>query len=182
MDTERLLEERRAKDSAFTGEGSPLDPGRRADFPGLDYYPPDPELRFVTELIPGDGATVQVATSDGREKTYTRVGHVEFAVGGVGCRLTVFDTGHPGLFIPFRDATSGDETYGAGRYLDVTVEGSQRVVVDFNRAYNPYCVYGDGYSCPIPPAENRLQVPIRAGERDFKENRDTMTTRGVDER
>jgi uncharacterized protein (DUF1684 family) len=168
MDTEQLLAERRAKDRAFTGEGSPLGQDRRAGFGGLDYYPPDTGLRFVTRLIPGDGATIQVATSDGREKTYTRVGHVDFAVGAVECRLTVYDTGHPGLFIPFRDATTGVETYGGGRYLDVTVAGDGEMIVDFNRAYNPYCVYGDGYSCPIPPAENSLPVPIRAGERDFR--------------
>jgi uncharacterized protein len=169
MDIDRLREERRAKDLLFaTGELSPLDPEQKAVFKGLDYYQADPTLTFTTTLLPGDGAIINVPTSDGREKVYTRVGQVAFTVEGVDCHLTVYDTGHPGFFIPFRDGTSGNETYGAGRYLDVEVDRNGQMVVDFNRAYNPYCVYADGYSCPIPPSENRLPVPIRAGEKAFR--------------
>jgi len=73
--------------------------------------------------------------------------------------------GHPRLFLPFRDATSGVETYGAGRYLDVDPEPAGTVVVDFNMAYNPFCAYDDASSCALPPYENWLPVPIRAGER-----------------
>jgi uncharacterized protein (DUF1684 family) len=81
--------------------------------------------------------------------------------------LTLYSTGHPGYFIPFRDQTSGDTTYGAGRYLDVEPNGDGTVTVDFNYAYNPSCVYSDGYSCPLPPIENWLKVPIEAGEMMF---------------
>jgi uncharacterized protein (DUF1684 family) len=161
------LGERQAKDLLFLSEKSPLSREQRDRFPGLDYYPLEESLVFEVELRPGDGAIVNVPTSDGQEKVYTRVGSVVFTVGGADCHLTVYDTGHPGLFIPFRDRTSGTETYGAGRYLDVDVDRNGQLKIDFNRAYNPYCVYADGYSCPIPPAENWLSVPIRAGEKAF---------------
>jgi hypothetical protein len=94
---------------------------------------------------------------------------VRFEVGGEPARVTLFaspDTHE--LFLPFRDATSGKETYGAGRYLEVEPPNADgRVVVDFNDAYNPYCAYNASWSCPIPPGENWLAVPIRAGERSF---------------
>ena len=81
--------------------------------------------------------------------------------------LVLYDTGHPGYFVPYRDATSGDETYGAGRYLDIDPNPDGTVTIDFNLAYNPLCAYSDAFSCPLPPVENWLAVPIRAGERDF---------------
>lgn len=82
--------------------------------------------------------------------------------------LTLYSTGHSGYFVPFRDKTSGRETYGAGRYLDIETSQNGAVTIDFNQAYNPYCAYNDAYSCPLPPVENWLSVPIEAGELDYQ--------------
>jgi hypothetical protein len=93
---------------------------------------------------------------------------VHFDVDGRTATLTLFGShDSDDLFLPFRDATSGQETYGAGRYIDVGAARDGRVTVDFNLAYNPYCAYNPSYSCPLPPRENWLDVPIRAGEQDY---------------
>ncbi len=169
MDTEQLLEQRRAKDDFFrTSHHSPLAHDDRHGFEGLDYFAPDPDLVFNLEVEPGDGSEVQFPTSDDRVKTYRKAGRVSFEVDGDTAELTLYDTGHPGYFIPFRDKTSGDSTYGAGRYLDIDPNDDGTVTIDFNLAYNPSCVYSDDYSCPLPPIENWLQVPIEAGEKMYE--------------
>ena len=99
-----------------------------------------------------------------------RAGQLVFAAGGVERRLVAYTQVGPEanageLFVPFRDATSGGETYGGGRYLDLPVAPLGRYALDFNRAYHPYCVYSDAYSCPLPPAENTMALAVRAGER-----------------
>lgn len=166
MDTHRLLEDRRAKDQFFrTSHHSPIPHEQRHDFEGLEYFEPNPDLVFTLPVEPGDGSVVPFQTSDDRVKTYRKAGRVSFEVNGEPAQLTLYDTGHPGYFIPFRDKTSGDTTYGAGRYLDVEPGEDGEVTIDFNLAYNPSCVYDEGYSCPIPPMENWLQVPIEAGEK-----------------
>jgi uncharacterized protein (DUF1684 family) len=171
MDTAELLEQRKAKDDFFlTSHHSPLSHEDQHAFVGLDYFEPNPELVFKLEMEPGDGSTVDFPTSDDRVKTYRKAGRVHFEVGGQSAQLTLYDTGHPGYYIPFRDKTSGDSTYGAGRYLDVEANDDGSVTIDFNRAYNPSCVYSDGFSCPIPPIENWLQVPIEAGEKMYEAN------------
>lgn len=168
MDTTHLIEHRRAKDDFFaSSHHSPLDPDVRSSFDGLDYYPPNPDLVFHLPVEPADGAQVEVQTSDGRQRLYARSGRVTFEVDGRSVRLTLYSTGQPGYFIPFRDATSGKETYGAGRYLDVDPNPDGTVTIDFNMAYNPFCAYSDAFSCPLPPSENWLPVPIEAGEKDF---------------
>ncbi len=168
MDTAALLEHRRRKDEAFEhSPQSPIPPPDRHAFPGLEYYDPDPGFVFTLDVDPGDGSEVQVQTTDGRERTYRRTGSVSFEVGGEQVRLTLFSTEHPGYFVPFRDATSGKETYGAGRYLEVDANPDGTVTLDFNYAYNPFCAYDEAYSCPLPPGENWLRVPIRAGERTY---------------
>jgi uncharacterized protein (DUF1684 family) len=168
MDTRPLLEFREAKDH-FYGNAleSPLSHETRHDFGGLDYYDPNPDLVFRLPVEPGDDSEVRVGTSDGAERTYRRVGTVHFVVNGEATRLTLYSTGHPGYFLPFRDSTSGRGTYGAGRYLDIEPNEDGTVTVDFNYAYNPTCAYDDAYSCPLPPVENWLPVPIEAGEKDF---------------
>jgi uncharacterized protein (DUF1684 family) len=170
MEDRDLLEFRAVKDEYFrNSHDSPLEHSDRHDFEGLSYFPPKPELVFTLPIEPGDGAEVQFPTSDDRVKTYHREGRVSFEVGGQPAQLTLYTTGHPGYFIPFRDKTSGDTTYGAGRYLDVEANEDGTVTIDFNYAYNPSCVYSDGYSCPLPPMENWLQVPIEAGEMMYGE-------------
>ncbi len=146
---------------------SPLPHHRRHDFAGLAYYPPDESLVFTMPVDAQVEGELTVQTSDGQQRTYRRAGRVRFEVDGEPAELTLYTTGHPGYFVPFRDATSGSETYGAGRYLDLEPNEDGTVTVDFNYAYNPFCAYDDAYSCPLPPVENWLRVPIRAGEKDF---------------
>jgi uncharacterized protein (DUF1684 family) len=103
----------------------------------------------------------------GGVQRYRREGALTFEVSGQPAQITLYDASDDGFFVPFRDATSGRETYGAGRYLEAEAQSDGLVVVDFNEAYNPYCAYNARWTCPIPPSENWLQVPIRAGERSF---------------
>lgn len=168
VDIDGLLEHRRAKDEFFAkSEHAPLTPSEQAVFTGLIYFDPDPGLVFTLNPQPADNSEITVQTSDGQERVYRRVSTVAFDVAGQPVSLALYSTGHPGLFIPFRDATSGKMSYGAGRYLDIDLNADGTVTVDFNLAYNPYCAYSDSYSCPIPPVENWLPIPIEAGERDW---------------
>ena len=168
MDTTSLVEQREAKDEFFaTSHESPLDHLTQAGFKGLRYYEPNPDLVFTLPLEPGDGSEVRVQTSDGQERLYGRAGTVTFEVDGDTAKLTLYSTGHAGFFIPFRDATSGNDTYGAGRYLDIEPNHDGTVTIDFNLAYNPFCTYNEAYSCPLPPMDNWLQVRIEAGELDY---------------
>ena len=165
--------ERSAKDAFFhSSTHSPLDPSAREAFRGLDYFPVDATYRIVrVRLLPyvGDRPVAFVMpTSDGRNRDATRAGSFVFEIGGVRQILTAYrfpGAGDKTLFVPFLDATSGSETYGAGRYLDVEAERDARFVLDFNLAYHPYCAYSPFFSCPLTPAENRLDIRIEAGER-----------------
>lgn len=169
MDINALLEHRKGKDDFFgTDHHSPLEPGDQKTFSGLAYFEPNPGLAFTLMPEPADGGVIKVQTSDGQEREYRREATVSFEVNSESTRLTLYSTGHPGYFVPFRDKTSGADTYGAGRYLDVDPNDDGTVTIDFNLAYNPYCAYNEAYSCPLPPVENWLQVPIEAGELDYK--------------
>jgi uncharacterized protein (DUF1684 family) len=110
---------------------------------------------------------VAADTSTGETQSYQRAGIIRFAVDGQPAELTLYQGEQGELFLPLRDATSGTETYGAGRYLEPTPLDADRVLVDFNYLYNPYCAYNEAWSCPLPPRENWLTVPIRAGEQTF---------------
>ena len=163
---------RRAKDAFFRDDPrSPLPAEQREGFTGLAYYPEEPALRIeaVLDADVDRDEEIRMATTTGGVQVYRRAGVVRFEVEGRPARLTLFAMpGMHELFLPFRDATAGAETYGAGRYLEVEPPGPDgRVIVDFNLAYNPSCAYDERWSCPLPPEENRLDVPIRAGERDF---------------
>jgi uncharacterized protein (DUF1684 family) len=168
MHTHDYLELRRQKDEFFrTGHNTPLGPGDHSNFGGLVYFDPDPDMVFTVPVTPGDGSEIRVPTSDEREKVYKTHGIVNFDISGDPVELTVYDTPH-GLFIPFRDATSGETTYGSGRYLDLEPNEDGTLTIDFNLAYNPSCVYSEGWSCPIPPINNWLEVGIEAGEKDYR--------------
>lgn len=155
---------------------SPLDDDRRDSFTGLDYYDENPALAFIAavERLPDDEPLIEMETSTGDTRSFRRWGTFEFEVDGEPARLTLYSDAAGGeFFLPFRDATSGDETYGAGRYLDnhrpgLRQVGENEMEVDFNYAYNPYCAYSPYFSCPLPPRENWLKVSIRAGEKDFR--------------
>jgi len=169
-----VLRERAEKDADFRSEDSPLIPELRPGFRGLSYYPIDPALRFTVPLKRyAAPAPVRLGTNTGEIRSGVRYGYFEFRAGGRECRLQVYrledspGAGGSHLFIPFRDATSGQETYEAGRYLELTENTSGMYDLDFNRAHNPFCAYNSEYSCPVPPAENTLAVPIRAGEKKF---------------
>ncbi len=172
----RLLGFRAAKDRLFaTHPSSPVPASGRADFRGLAYWRHAPELSFTAPLDPDpDAGPPDVPRSGaGPAMPYARIGWVSFEVDGTPARLAVYWLNEyaGGIFIPFRDATSGTESYGGGRYLwdsskgaDLGADG-ERMVIDFNYAYHPSCVYDPIWSCPLAPVENRLTVPIRAGER-----------------
>ena len=164
-----LDEFRKAKDEFFLNDpNSPLQPEQRAEFKGLNYFPENPDLRLEVELKPfAKQEQVQLPTSTGDVKTYTRYGRFSFTVDGKEAQLTLFTSAHD-FFLLFVDSLAGSETYGAGRYLEPEQLADGKFLVDFNLAYNPYCAYNEIWNCPIPPAENRLNVPIRAGEKNFK--------------
>ena len=161
------------KDEFFkTDPRSPLPEAERAAFSGLPYYPVDEGLAFedrVLEPYTGDGpSNFQIPTSDGKLRSAHRAGILRFELDGEPRQLTAytFDGGDgQSLFVPFLDQTSGSETYGAGRYLDLEPEADGTYALDFNLAYHPSCVYDARFSCPLTPAENRLPVRIEAGER-----------------
>jgi uncharacterized protein len=159
---------RRQKDQFFkTHPHSPLLPEQQSDFQGLQYFPPNPALRFEVEVDEfSDKTHVVMQTSTGDTRPYVRYGQVTFSVDGEQATLTLYGD-NDSFFLPFADALAGSETYGAGRYLEPQPLGDGRFLIDFNLAYNPYCAYNDGWSCPITPPENRLQLPIRAGEKVF---------------
>ncbi len=162
------LKEFREQKDLYLGSAPDSPIGDTTGFEGLDYYEEDPSLNLDLEMTPGDGSDVRVQTSDGQERVYTREALVSFEIEGGEVTLTLYGTNHnDGYFLPFRDSTSGKETYGAGRFIDVEPATGGRVKIDFNLAYNPYCAYNDGYSCPLPPAENWMSVPIRAGEKTY---------------
>jgi hypothetical protein len=166
MGTTFLLDHRREKDEFFaTSPHSPIPPHAQDGFTGLDYYPPDPELRFPVPIEAIDPEPVTIGTTTGEERVYHKVAIATITIDGSEVPLSLYSTGHPGLFLPFRDATSGKETYGAGRYLDLEPNDDGTVTIDFNYAYSPFCAYNNAYSCALPPYDNWFDVPIRAGER-----------------
>ncbi len=167
VQTSQLLDFRDQKDQFFKfAPQSPLPPDKQRDFTGLSYYEPDESFAFEVDLEPVAPSDIQISTTTSDERTYKRVARARFTVEGEDVDVALYSTGHDSLFLPFRDMTSGSETYGAGRYIDVTPREDGTAVIDFNYAYAPFCAYSDRYSCALPPQENWLTVPIRAGERN----------------
>jgi hypothetical protein len=161
------------KDDAFRiSDESPIPLENRSGFLGIPYFPVDESLRFeglTLEPYAGDQpVSFEIETTDGRRRPYVRAGTFRFAIDEQPLQLTAytadgFESGQ--LFVPFTDATTGTESYGAGRYLDLDPEPDGSYALDFNLAYHPLCVYDPHYSCPLTPAENRLPIRIEAGER-----------------
>lgn len=165
-----LTDYRAEKDDFFRMHPqSPLLPEQKKNFTGLNYFPEDEALRLEVQVEPlKDQEPMQMQTSTGGVQTYTRYGRLKFQVDGKDAELTIYENEH-GFFLPFVDSLAGKETYPAGRYLEPDALSGNRFLVDFNLAYNPYCAYNEIWSCPITPPENRLKVPIRAGEKLFHE-------------
>ena len=163
---------RLAKDEFFVRDPqSPLTTDQKARFAGLEYFAEDSDLRLevFAEALP-DTMPVELQASTGGVQFYARRARFSFLVENQHAQLTIFE-GPNGLFIPFVDALAGQQTYPAGRYLEPNRLPGGRYLVDFNLAYNPYCAYNDNWSCPLTPFENRIKVPIRAGERIFRDPR-----------
>jgi uncharacterized protein len=161
---------RAAKDTAFAGSSDPVPQNRHAELLPLAYFPIDPSYSVPAVLKPASDSTeLEMPTSTGTQRKMRRVGTLEFTVKGQALRLTAFvEVGAKDLdrlFVPFTDLTTGTETYAGGRYLDLDRTPMGIYALDFNKAYQPYCYYNPTYECPYPPAENRLKIPIRAGEK-----------------
>jgi uncharacterized protein (DUF1684 family) len=168
---EEIAAHRAEVDAFMRGDSqSPIPPGQRASFQPLPYYPIDEQYRVPAGLRVARGdEIIEMSTSTGRIRRMRRIGTLAFTLKGQPLTLTAFaeadDTTLRRLFVPFGDLTSGMDTYHGGRYLDLDLKGSGVYDLDFNRAYHPYCVFNPEYECPVPPRENRLKVPILAGER-----------------
>lgn len=172
-----LLKEREDKDLSFRSRAnSPFDDAGRRTFKNLVYYEPDLEYRVqakVEELPQQD--TLLMPMTDGSDEAYVRYATASFELEGQPQRLTLYKKANrtadeeDQLFVPFTDRTNGYETYGGGRYLDIPFEeDAKTVVLDFNRAYSPFCAYNPDYVCPVPPKDNRLDVAIPAGEKTYE--------------
>ena len=165
---------REARDQLFASHAqSPIPRERRQEFRGLPFFEYDPAARVAADVTEASAAHYDIGASDGSSYGFTRFAVVRFRLAGRDLALELYwlDGYGGGLFLPFRDATSGRTSYGAGRYLLDTVKGADlgmdgpRLVLDFNFAYNPSCAYDPRWVCPLAPPPNRLAVPIEAGER-----------------
>ena len=154
-------------------DSTPLPPAEQTSFKGHQFYPVALDLRLKAELVKlPESKPFKMTTTTGQLRDYVRYGELHFSISGKPYKLLVYQSldllkkpqYQDYLFLPFTDLTNGNETYGGGRYLDLRIpETGNSLVVDFNKAYNPYCAYSNRYSCPIPPAENHLDVPVTAG-------------------
>ena len=159
-------------------ETSPLPDRHRADFKGLDFFKPDSSYRVKATLQRTPEASPFGMPTTTKRVAMERVyGIISFRLAGKEHRLELYesteDEHREFLFLPFLDKTNGEETYAGGRYLEVPIPWGDTLIIDFNRAYNPYCVYNPKYSCPIVPGVNTLDVAIKAGIKDFKKESPT---------
>ena len=172
--TDQIVKFRIEKDESFKNlPDSPIQ--NRESFQRLAYFPPDPAYRIVADVeLIRDTARLKVGRTDGTAEYMQRFGFAVFQLSGKAHKLLLLKSAEDdGLFLPFNDKTNGFDTYGGGRYLDEHNKaleydkGKNTVTIDFNFAYNPFCTYNPDYSCPIPPTQNFLDIPVRAGEKDF---------------
>ena len=164
----QLLTEKRTEKDQFmrTSGESPI--RDKSSFNGLSYFSPDPAYRVVARLEPFADKTQKLVVhmSDGSEEVYEKFAHAVFSLNGEAHRLLIVKLANT-YSILFRDETSGKETYGGGRYieLDPAQITDSQAIIDFNTAYNPYCAYTPTFACPLPPAENKLPIAVKAGEK-----------------
>ena len=179
-----LAEERRLKDRFMTEHPeSPFVDAHIPGFSGLRYFPADPKYRVAAVLERVDPPQyAYLRTNRDNQAEMRLVGHLRFTVGGRSLQLGVYHasgSASTAVFVPFRDQTSGEETYGPGRYLTIDLNETDRYEVDFNRAFNPYSAYTDAYECSFPPSENDLPIAIRAGEKVWAEERNPSSPEGA---
>jgi len=152
---------------------SPLTEEQKKDFKELDFYPIDPVYKVRAKMVPvEDRKMMELPMTDGTVEKYLKHSFAEFQLSGQTYRLlllqSVKELDKRNFFLAFADATSGDETYGGGRYINLRQDGKNSITIDFNMAYNPYCAYNPDFACPLPPKENIMEIAIRAGEKDYK--------------
>lgn len=164
-----VLKIRRDKDEAFkNGEESPIKD--KSAFQGLKYYSFNKDYIVDFVLEKADKAkTVELKMTDGTTEKLILFGKLKGEIGGFTLSLLLYQHEDGNFFLPFKDKTAPTETYGGGRFLDLPLTNvkNNRLRVDFNLAYNPYCAYNEDFACPIPPAENTLPIRIEAGEKIF---------------
>ena len=177
--SESIIKHRQSYKDEFLKETN--SPVKAEDMKYFDFYEPDSTFRVKCDFTKTNfHNTFKIPTVDGKQKEYFKYGILSFRIKGKNLQLNVYQSlslmkipkYKNYLFIPFKDSTSGKQTYGGGRYLDfetTDIKGDV-VILDFNKAYNPYCAFSSGYSCPIPPKENHLKVRIEAGEKNFKQS------------
>ncbi|GAB3524436.1 DUF1684 domain-containing protein [Emticicia fontis] len=157
---------------------SKFSPLKEEDLKYLRFYEPNEKYKVECQFTATTGGRpFQIPTTTGDTKTYAKFGELTFQLDGKTYKLAVYRSPdlqqlaqyRDYLFVPFRDLTNGKETYGGGRYIDLRMKQieNEKIILDFNKAYNPYCAFSAGYSCPIPPRENHLQVAIAAGEQNY---------------
>ncbi|ADQ66482.1 hypothetical protein C499_01950 [Halogeometricum borinquense DSM 11551] len=173
---DELARKRAEKDDFFGSHPqSPIPPEHRDEFSGLDYFDPNPDARVsATVTVHDDPEPVTMETTAGNEVRYLRLVTFSFELRGESVELHGYQQEREddnAIFVPFRDKTTGQQSYRNGRYLELHPEGEladgESVVLDFNLAYTPFCAYSDTFSCPLPPEENWLEVAVAAGERDW---------------
>ena len=172
-----LRTNREEKDEFFAEHPqSPIPPEHREAFSGLDYFDPDPDSRVTASVTTHDDPDpVPMETTAGNEVRYVRIVTFDFDLGGEDLELHGYkqrpEDDEEAVFVPFRDKTTGQESYRGGRYLELHPENDLAdgdvVTLDFNLAYSPFCAFSETFSCPLPPEENWLDVAVRAGERDW---------------
>jgi uncharacterized protein (DUF1684 family) len=159
-----------ARSQAFLESAEPIPPEKRDVLLPLPYYTPDPKYAVPAQLrVANTRQIVEMPTSTGTISRMELIGTLEFTFEGqqmsLGALVPEGTTRIQDLFVPFADLTTGEETYEAGRYLEIPPTGTGLYTIDFNKAYNPNCAYNQAWVCPYPPPSNRLKVQIRAGEK-----------------
>ena len=171
----QLRKLRYTKDSLLKfDQNSPLEHGQKVRFVELAYFAPDTNYKVIADVEKINSQDTMIIEDTHKDlRKFHRILKLHFNIQGKPYSLFAYkqvtDTSND-LFIPFYDATNGKETHEGGRYIDIDYNGKDKIVLDFNFAYNPYCAYSQNYGCPIPPQENKLPVRIEAGEKEYKDN------------
>lgn len=182
-DYKTTIENHRAEkdDKLQSKKTSPLQKADRKTFQDLPYFEIDEKWNLPVKFrVNETQEIIKIPTSVGYSKTFKAYGVLDITIDGNYFPLIAYKrlpkegqepSDHPALFVPFKDLTTGESTYGGGRYLDIQIpEDGAELSLDFNLSYSPYCAYGDGFACPIPPAPNFIKTEIKAGEKDFKKH------------
>ncbi len=172
--SDEIKNHRKEKDAMFEGENSPLPDSVKINFNDLNYFAVDTAYKLLATFNKiTNGKTFKMPSTGSIADYYKVAGEINFVVNEIQYTLEAYENqnlkseGYDMYFVPFTDLTNGNETYTGGRYLDIPKVNSGKIILDFNYAYNPYCVYNHAYSCPIPPPANSLSCSIKAGEKMF---------------